>query len=143
MWDKIKMIIGGEAFRYVIVGGCTTLVNIVLFGLLCYFTPLGETKIGITVGNVISIISSILFAYITNKVFVFRSKTDGLRELLFEMGKFVGARLGTMAIEVGGVWLIVSVIEWNELVGKLLTQVVVIIGNYFISKFIVFKGREK
>lgn len=143
MFKKIKDIIFSEAFRYLFVGGCTTLVNLVFFGVLCYLTPLGDTDVGITVSNVISIAAAILFAYIANKIIVFRSKTGNIKELVFEMVKFVGARLSTMIIEVGGVWLTVSVLNQNEMVGKLETQILVIIGNYFISKFIVFRGSKK
>ena len=56
-----------------------------------------------------------------------------------ECAKFVGARLATMVIEVGGVFLTVNIIGQDAMIGKLETQVIVIVGNYFISKFLVFK----
>jgi putative flippase GtrA len=56
-----------------------------------------------------------------------------------ECAKFVGARLATMVIEVGGVFLTVNLIGQDAMIGKLETQVIVIVGNYFISKFFVFK----
>ena len=143
MWQKIKKIIGSEAFMYLFIGGCTTLVNLVVFSVLTYGTSLGNSDLGITISNVISIVLSILFAYVTNKLFVFHSKTNSFKELLYEMGKFIGARIATLVIEVGGVWLAVSVIGQDKMIGKLETQVLVVIGNYFISKFLVFTGNKE
>lgn len=143
MWKKIKKIICSEAFMYLFIGGCTTLVNLVVFSVLTYGTSLGSSDLGITISNVVSIVLSILFAYVTNKLFVFHSKTNSFKELLYEMGKFIGARIATLVIEVGGVWLAVSVIGQDKMMGKLETQVLVVIGNYFISKFLVFTGNKE
>ena len=117
--------------------------NLVVFSVLTYGTSLGNSDLGITISNVISIVLSILFAYVTNKLFVFHSKTNSFKELLYEMGKFIGARIATLVIEVGGVWLAVSVIGQDKMIGKLETQVLVVIGNYFISKFLVFTGNKE
>lgn len=127
-----------RASRYIIVGGCTTMVNLVVFTVLCKLLHME-----VNLSNVISILCAILFAYVTNKVFVFESKTHGMRELLLEMAKFVGARMSTMAIEVGGVFLLYEVIHQDELIAKLETQIIVLIVNYFISKFFVFKTKEE
>ena len=140
---KNKKIIYSEAFMYLFIGGCTTLVNLVVFSVLTYGTSLGNSDLGITISNVISIVLSILFAYVSNKLFVFHSKTNSFKELLYEMGKFIGARIATLVIEVGGVWLAVSVIGQDKMIGKLETQVLVVIGNYFISKFLVFTGNKE
>ena len=132
----------GEAIRYIIIGVCTTLVNFVLFTLFNYlFALLGiEKEVSVTVSNLLSVILSILFAYITNKSFVFRSHCDSRRDVFFEFVKFVGARGITMLIEVGGVFVMFNLIGINEMISKLVTQVIVIIGNYFISKLLVFKN---
>lgn len=140
---NIKRILNSEVFRYIFVGGCTTLVNFVVFGILCYGTSLGDSDLGITVSNVISIVSAILFAYVTNKWFVFRSHTSSLGALLGEIIKFCGARVSTMLIEVGGVYLFTSILGQTPILGKALTTVFVLIGNYFISKFLVFRGDKK
>ena len=142
MWQKIKKIICSEAFMYLFIGGCTTLVNLVVFSVLTYGTSLGNSDLGITISNVISIVLSILFAYVTNKLFVFESKTHGVAELFYEFLRFVGGRMLTMVIEVGGVYLMFNIMGWNEMAAKLITQVLVVIGNYFISKFLVFKGQQ-
>ena len=124
---------GGEAIRYLFAGGLTTLVNFCLFAL---FRLLG---IGLTISNITAIAISILFAYVINKLFVFRRRSDSIAALALELFKFVGARLFTMALEVGAVELFVTALGQNEFIGKAVAQVLVIIANYFISKLIVFR----
>lgn len=141
-WKKLKEFVvkcyHNEAMRYLFIGGCTTLVNIAAFYLLCDICGMN-----VTLGNVISIIVAILFAYVTNRIFVFESKTEGARAIFFEFCRFVGGRLSTMFIEVGGVYLIYNVWGQPKMIAKLSTQVLVILGNYFISKFLVFRKPEK
>lgn len=126
--------LGGEAIRYVIVGVMTTLVNFCLFALMTKVL-----KIDVTVSNVTSISVSIIFAYITNKLIVFRRRSSSAAGLAFEFVKFAGSRLFTMALEIGAVLLSVSVLGLDELIGKAASQILVIILNYIISKIIVFK----
>ena len=139
--ERVLALVTGEAARYLFFGGCTTMVNLVSFWALCRLSPLGQSEAGINGANVLSVALAILFAYGTNKVFVFRSVTHGVGELLGEMARFVGARLATMALEVGGVWLVVSVLHQDPMAGKLATQGLVVVGNYAISKLLVFKRR--
>ena len=129
---------GGEAIRYIIVGGLTTLVN---FGL---FTLMYEVAgIDANISNIISISVSILFAYVTNKLFVFKQRTDTFNALAIEFFKFTGSRLFTMALEIGIVALFNDILHWNATLGKAISQVFVIIANYFISKLIVFRKSNK
>ena len=123
---------------YLFFGVLTTLVNLVVF----YLLTERPCQINVTAGNVISIMLAILFAYVTNKIWVFSSKTKGFRELSAEFFRFVGGRMSTMVIEVGGVYLIYNVMGQPKMAAKLVTQVIVIIGNYFISKFLVFRGNS-
>lgn len=136
--DRIIAFLTSEGMRYLFIGGCTTLVNLVVFTVLCRVIHLE-----VNISNIISVSISILFAYVTNKLIVFRSHCSSLGELAAECGRFIGARLATMVIEVGGVYVLYNIIHQNELIAKLETQVLVVIGNYFISRFIVFRGREK
>lgn len=137
MWPFYKK--NKDKLLYLFFGALTTLVNLVVFFLLTEY----PWQLNVTLGNVISIIVAILFAYVTNKIWVFRSKTDSAGELLSEFCRFVGGRLSTMAIEVGGVYLIFNVMGFPKMGAKLITQVIVIIGNYFISKFLVFRGDKE
>lgn len=142
MISKLRSFILSEAFRYMFVGGCTTLVNMVVFFVLCEFLGFDTSNSGITIANVISIICAIFFAYVANKIFVFSSITDSKRELFLEFVKFVSARLITMIIEVGGVYLAVSLLRQDEMIGKIETQIIVLVANFFISKYLVFKGEN-
>lgn len=134
----ILRIIKNEVFRYLVVGVCTTLVNLVSFAILCYLLPLGGSATGITVANTISVALAILFAYFANKYAVFKSKTSTIVAMFSEMMKFCMARLSSMIIEVGGVWLLVSIINQDAMLAKIETQFIVVVCNYFISKWLVF-----
>lgn len=125
--------INKEVINYIIVGILTTLVNLLSYTLLYKIL-----KIDVTVSNIISVSISILFAYITNRIYVFHSKETGFNNILIEMSKFCGARVSTMIIEVGGVFLLHNLLGIHPMISKLFTQVIVIVGNYFISKFLVF-----
>lgn len=140
--NKIKSLIlyfyGNDVIRYVFFGGCTTLVNLVTFYLL------RKLDTGLTTANVISIITAILFAYVVNSKFVFLDKCRTLSDHIRPFCKFVSARLITMVIEVGGVWLLVAVLHMNDMLGKFLTQFIVLVLNYIFSKFFVFTtGRQR
>lgn len=132
MRDLIKKLYHNDVIRYVFFGGCTTLVNLVSFFLL------RRAGVELNTANVISIILAILFAYVVNSRFVFQDKASSLREHVKPFLKFIGARLSTMAIEVGGVFFLVEVCRLGDMAGKLATQVVVLVLNYLFSKFFVF-----
>ena len=127
--------IAGETGRYLIIGVLTTLVNFSIFAIMTK-----KMNIGVTVSNVTSISASILFAYVTNKLIVFRQRGKTGAGLVLEFVKFVGSRLFTMAMEIGVVLLFVDVFGKDELIGKIVSLVLVVIVNYIISKLIVFKA---
>ena len=116
---------------------------------------MGECLSGFTVwqdchrnlfGNLISIVLSILFAYVTNRIWVFRSRTRGLQDISKELLKFVGGRVITLVIEIGGVQLVTVIYPDNGtalFIGKLITQVIVILLNFIISKVFVFRKGQK
>lgn len=135
--DNILALYRNEGMRYLFIGGCTTVVNLAVFWLLTDILGM-QSKPMMTLANIISVLLAILFAYVTNKLFVFKAHVSSSVELLMEFAKFVGARLFTMIIEVGGVYLLVNIIGQDKMIGKLETQILVIIGNYFISKWFVF-----
>ena len=126
--------LGGEAFRYLIVGGLTTLIDFFLFALMHELMGINST-----ISNVTSISVAILFAYFANKLIVFKKRSESKAALFIEFIKFVGSRLFTMALAVGVVWLFESVLGLSATLGKAVSQVLVIITNYFISKIIVFR----
>jgi len=134
MKQWIRKMYESSVIRYIFFGGCTTMVNLVSFFILRE----------LNIANIISIILAILFAYVVNSKYVFQDKCETLKDHVQPFCKFVSARLITMVIEVGGVWLLVSVMGLNDMIGKFLTQFIVLILNYVFSKFFVFTtGKSK
>ena len=123
---------GNDVVRYIFFGGCTTSVN------LCFFIFWNICHVNLNIANVISIVVAIIFAYVVNSKYVFQDKCETLKDHIQPFGKFVSARLLTMVIEVGGVWLLVEVMGMNGMVGKFCTQFIVLALNYIFSKFFVF-----
>ncbi|MDO4336682.1 MAG: GtrA family protein [Eubacteriales bacterium] len=132
MKNLIKKLYGSSMVRYVFFGGCTTMVNLVSFYIL------RRLSVQLTAANVISIVLAILFAYVVNSLFVFQDHCETLKDHIRPFCKFISARLVTMVIEVGGVWLLVEVLHMNDMIGKFLTQFIVLILNYVFSKCFVF-----
>lgn len=144
---------GAETIRYLIVGGLTTLVSFGLFTLLVLVSPFEftvavpvfgfePTVTHIDVYNFISIVIAILFAYVTNKLIVFRRRCGSKAALMREFFKFIGSRVFTMVLEIGIVWLFYNVMGINALIGKVVATVVVVVTNYVLSKLIVFRGKK-
>ena len=126
-------IMQNKIFRYVFWGGCTTLVNF-----LTYFLLRKLFSISVNPANIVSVMIAIVFAYFVNARFVFSSGANTTAKVLLEFAKFVTARLFSMAVEIGGVWLLVDIFHSNDMWAKVLTQFIVLVANYIISKFIVF-----
>ena len=122
-----------EIINYIIAGGFGTVVNIGTFT-LCRMLGLD-----ITISNVIAWVITIIFVYISNKFFVFKTGGKGKKESTREFIMFVLARLATLGIEIVLLNLTIEVMHINELISKTAAQVVVIILNYVLSKLIVFK----
>ena len=137
MKQLIKKLYASSVVRYVFFGGCTTLVNLISFYVL------RKLRVGLNIANVISIILTILFAYVVNSRFVFQDKCQTLADHIRPFCKFISARLMTMVIEIGGVWLLVAKLGMNDMVGKFATQFIVLILNYVFSKFFVFTTGKK
>ena len=137
MKQLIKKLYASSVVRYVFFSGCTTLVNLISFYVL------RKLRVGLNIANVISIILAILFAYVVNSRFVFQDKCQTLADHIRPFCKFISARLMTMVIEVGGVWLLVAKLGMNDMVGKFATQFIVLILNYVFSKFFVFTTGKK
>lgn len=129
----IKRVFQNSVISYIFFGGCTTFVNLAI-----YYVLRQTISLGINPANIISITCAILFAYFTNSRYVFRSEADTLKQRLFEFVKFFSGRLTTMAIEIVGVNVFVLA-GIDDRISKLLTQFVVLVLNYIISKSLVFR----
>ena len=123
-----------ELVLYVVFGALTTVVSFV-----SYYAC--NTMLGIhyLASNIVSWILAVLFAYITNKLFVFESKGLSKKELAREFFAFIAARLVSLGMEELGLWLMIGTLHWNENLAKMIMQVVVVIANYVFSKLLIFK----
>lgn len=125
-----------EIILYIVFGGLTTVVSIASFAwcdVVLQMNPL--------VANVISWILAVTFAYITNKLWVFDAKTNGLKEILRQAVEFYGGRLLTLGMEEVILLIFINGLGFPSIGVKIAAQVIVLIANYIISKWIVF--REK
>lgn len=132
--DKIKeKLLNKEVVMYVIFGIATTLVNLIVS-----FILEGIIKLNGEIASAIGIIASIFFAYFTNRKWVFHTKAKG-KENIKEFGKFILGRAFTMIVEQGGVIILYTHMNLPFMPVKLSLTIVVIILNFFLSKFFAFK----
>lgn len=125
-----------EIINYLIVGGLTTLVSLVSY-YICVLTFLNPNDaLQLQIANVISWIMAVLFAYFTNRKYVFESKSSNI---LREFSAFVSARIGTLLLDMGIMFLFVTVLGFNDKISKIVVQIIVTIANYIISKLFVFR----
>ena len=122
---------------YLVFGVLTTAVNYIVY-LSCY-NILGLSA---AVSNVIAWVFAVMFAYLTNKPFVFRSKDWSSRTVIPELSKFVGSRLFSGAVETAIIYLTVDILLWNGNLMKLVVSVLVVILNYVASKLFVFRSQR-
>lgn len=121
-------------FMYLFYGGWTTVVNIVVF----YVSHQG-LALNWQLSNTLAWILSVLFAFVTNKLWVFHSKTEGFGQLSWEFVKFIVARLVSYGIDMGSMFIMIDLMHTNTLISKIITQIIVVIANYFFSKIFIFK----
>lgn len=136
---------------YLFFGGLTTLVSIFTFWLseflinadlnISIFGSVFSLKVLLT--NAISWVCAVLFAFFTNRIWVFNSPTNTLKEFFSQMAAFFGGRFATFLLETVILLLFVSVLNFNELIIKIIAQFIVLVSNYIISKLIIFKDRHK
>jgi putative flippase GtrA len=97
----------------------------------------------IMVAYVIAWFFTVLFAYLTNRVWVFDSQAHGFRELLNEAVKFYVARIATGLIGMAILWFGTSLLHQNDMLWNIIQNVFVVVSNYVLSKLIIFKAKEK
>jgi putative flippase GtrA len=125
-----------EIINYLIVGVLTTIISLLTY-FICVHTFLHATNaIELQIANIISWILAVFFAYFTNRIFVFKSKS---KNYLKEIISFITSRLLTLLMDMGIMFILVTILSVNDSVGKLVSQVVVTISNYIFSKIFVFK----
>ena len=123
-----------EIILYVFFGGMTTIVNLVSYAL---FTRL--LNINDYVAIFLSWVLAVFFAYITNKIWVFESKSREFKELFREITSFAAARVATLGLEYVVMFIGVDILFINDMLVKVFAQVLVIVANYLFSKLFIFK----
>ncbi|WP_027108241.1 GtrA family protein [Lacticigenium naphthae] len=126
-----------EIIHYGLFGILTTVVNIGTFYLF-------ETILSFPYlfANAIAIFISIVFAYVTNKKYVFKTQTTSLKQTVTEFLYFFGFRLISGLFDMGSMFLLVDGLNLGTNLSKVLTQFVVVVSNYLFSKFFIFKEKK-
>ena len=122
---------------YLSFGGCTTLVNVAVYGLCAHGASLSTT-----LSTVIAWVASVLFAYFTNRTWVFESRASTAPDVLREMGYFFLCRLATGVLDLAIMYVCVDRLGLPDMPVKLLSNVVVIVLNYVASKLFIFAKKE-
>lgn len=131
LWDLYRGHL--EVFNYLFIGGCTTLISIIIYAFCTRLFGLS-----LIISNIISWIISVIFAYFSNRVVVFKSSsTKYLKEFL----SFTSSRIITLFLDTFLMILFVKKLFINDIISKIIVQIVVIIGNYILSKLFVFKKK--
>ena len=122
-----------EGLLYLFFGGCTTIVNIISFVILRLL------HIGTYVSNGLAWVFAVLFAFVTNKVYVFECRGKGKKETLREGLSFFGFRLLSLFFDMGIMFVLIDLLSCNEFISKVIANIFVIIINYVFSKLFIFK----
>lgn len=130
----IKKFCTKEVILYGVFGILTTICNIGTFALLTKIFNINEN-----ISNIFAILLAVLFAYFTNKNLVFHSQAKSIKEKFIEFCKFMLGRAFTMIIEYVGCALMFKYLPIPNILSKCIITIVVIILNFFISKFFAFK----
>lgn len=123
-----------ELFFYTFFGVIGTVVNIIIFVVLtkCFYVQY-------LISNLIAWIFSIVFAFVTNKIWVFKSKSWFFPLWFKEFVLFIVARVTTLIFDMGYMYVAISILYWNETVSKLIANIIIVVVNYVLSKILIFR----
>ena len=138
MVDKIKEIYikYKEIINYLIFGAATTAVNFIVYYL---FKFIGTEK---SYANAIAWVVAVIFAYITNRKYVFESKEKDRKGIIKELVSFVSCRGISGIIDIALFAILVDGLKMNDAIVKIFLQILVIVLNYIFSKLIIFKKKK-
>ena len=136
MIQKLRVLLGKywDIFVYFVFGVLTTVVNYLVY--LPVYNLLGVPS---ALSNTVAWAAAVIFAYLTNKPFVFNSCDWSRKTVISELAKFVSSRVASGIMETAILFVCVDLLGWNGNVWKLLTSILVVFLNYVASKFLVFK----
>ena len=135
---RFKKFVNRETVSYLLFGGLTTLVSLVFFALFLYVIGFGVFMAGM-----LSDVLAIIFAFVTNKIYVFESPSWRPGTLLPEVVKFAASRALTVVLANWALVLLVDNLGFNAMLMRFLTIVIIhVLGNYVLSKWLVFRRRD-
>lgn len=135
MMRILRLLTNKEIILYLVFGVLTTMVN---FGVYLFFKSFLEASM--LLANSFAWIFSVLFAYLTNRRWVFESTISGIVAVSFELIKFIFYRGLSFVIDMLSMLLFIEVLVWEDFYAKLITQVIVVIANFLFSKWLIFKN---
>lgn len=127
-----------EVLLYLFFGGLTFVISVLTYA---YFNQM--VKMPALIANIISWVLAVLFAFLTNRVWVFQSVTKTVNAFIKQMISFFAGRIVTLLIEEAILGIFVDMLHFNSVLTKIIAQVIVIVLNYVISKAFIFKKQEK
>lgn len=134
LYNKYK-----EIINYIIVGILTTIVSLLTY-YICVYTFLNPNKsIELQFANIISWVLAVIFAYFVNRKYVFNSKNKKKKK---EFVSFSVSRILTLVLDMLFMFVSVSVFKFNDKIMKLVSNFFVMVGNYLLGKFLVFKKKD-
>ncbi|MCJ7835433.1 GtrA family protein [Cuneatibacter sp. NSJ-177] len=136
MIEKIRKLLNPETVSYLVFGVLTTVVNYAVY------YPCRYIGIPYWIANVIAWIFAVAFAFVTNKLIVFKSKSFDSKVLIKEIVLFAGARIFSLVCETGFLVFTVEALHFSDGIMKLIAAVFVVVINYVFSKLFIFK-KEK
>ncbi|MCC8162838.1 MAG: GtrA family protein [Lachnospiraceae bacterium] len=122
---------------YLFFGVCTTLVNLIVYYLCAHIANTGTMP-----GTIIAWIAAVLFAYLTNRTWVFGSEETTMSGIVNEIIRFFGCRLATGVVDWLCMFIFATLLTWNDIIVKVGANILVIILNYVASKVIIFRKRK-
>ncbi|MEA4823643.1 MAG: GtrA family protein [Clostridiaceae bacterium] len=142
LWQRLRAILLSdkiqELLRYAVIGALTTAVS---FGSLWFFVNI--TGINANIANILSIVCAVVFAYVANKLVVFRTHCRTRADLFREAVSFFAARGLTMLVEAGGFSLLYEICGIQYMISKGIISVLILVLNYVLSKWVVFRKQKK
>ncbi|WP_068532517.1 GtrA family protein [Paenibacillus glacialis] len=127
-----------EVISYIIFGVLTTVINLIVYVILTKASGM-DYRIATTIAWIVSIV----FAFITNKKFVFGNVNNGFSVMIRELMLFVAFRALSFVLDIIVLVVLIELLQFNDLISKGITNVLVVIFNYVASKMYIFKSSKK
>lgn len=127
-----------EVINYLIIGGLTTVISLAIYyiSVITFLNP--NNALELQIANIISWIGAVIFAYVTNRKVVFKSKNKNIKT---EAIKFFGSRILTLLVDMLIMYLSVTVFKFNDKLMKIVSNIIIIVLNYILSKIFVFSRK--